>query len=162
MHYHFAMDALQRSLLQLTTLLPGTSRRWHKLLDARLLDFQIGSASVVPLVMLARSGGGLNQAALAERVGVVGPALVRTLDTLDDLGLVRREADPEDRRAKRLHLTEAGTALVERLEARLLKVRNEVFAGIGVQEIQAALHVHQALITALQANAAAAAAGHTP
>ncbi len=151
------MNTLQRSLVQLTTLLPSTSRRWHKLLDARLLDFQIGSAAVVPLVILGRSGGGLNQAALAERAGVVGPALVRTLDTLNDLGLVRREADPEDRRAKRLRLTEAGTTLVERLEARLQEVRNEVFAGISVQEIQAALRVHQALIAALQAGAAVAA-----
>jgi len=149
------MDALQNSLVQLTTLLPATSRRWLKLLDARLGDFEIGSAAVVPLVIIARSGGRLNQAALAERVGVVGPALVRTLDALADLDLVHREVDADDRRSKRLRLTEAGAALVARLEARLVEIRAEVFAGIPAQDVEAALRVHQALLDSLQASSSA-------
>jgi len=46
--------------------------------------------------------------ALAQRLGVGKPAIVRAIDTLQDVGLVERRPDPADRRNIFLVGTEAG------------------------------------------------------
>ena len=49
---------------------------------------------------------------LAARIGTSAPTASRTVDTLDELGLVARGPDPDDRRAVRLELTRTGRTLV--------------------------------------------------
>jgi DNA-binding MarR family transcriptional regulator len=46
--------------------------------------------------------------ALAQRLGVGKPAIVRAIDTLQDVGLVERRPDPSDRRNIFVVGTEAG------------------------------------------------------
>ena len=48
--------------------------------------------------------------ALAQRLGVGKPAIVRAIDTLQDVGLVERRPDPADRRNIFVVGTEAGAA----------------------------------------------------
>ncbi|GAA0919659.1 MarR family transcriptional regulator [Luteibacter anthropi] len=139
------MKPRDKLYMRLTTLVPATSRRWMRLVDLRLGDMDITSASVVPLIFISRSKGGINQVTLAEQVGVVGPTLVRTLDKLVELGLVVRENDPDDRRAKTLWLTERGQELADVLEARLIAVRREVFDRLPPEDIEAAVRVLQTL-----------------
>jgi len=55
---------------------------------------------------------------LAARIGTSAPTASRTVDSLDDLGLVARETDPADRRAVRIELTPAGRRLVDERKAR--------------------------------------------
>jgi DNA-binding MarR family transcriptional regulator len=55
---------------------------------------------------------------LAARIGTSAPTASRTVDILDDLGLVARETDPGDRRAVRIELTPAGRGLVDERKAR--------------------------------------------
>lgn len=139
------MKPRDKLYMRLTTLVPATSRRWTRLVNLRLGDMDITSASVVPLIFISRSKGGINQVTLAEQVGVVGPTLVRTLDKLVELGLVVRENDPDDRRAKTLWLTERGQELADVLEARLIAVRREVFDRLPPEDIEAAVRVLQTL-----------------
>lgn len=47
---------------------------------------------------------------LAEMAGVTRATMTGLIDTLEKDGLVRREADPADRRAMLVHLTESGLA----------------------------------------------------
>ena len=59
--------------------------------------------------------------ALAESMRVSLPAMSRAIDGLYERGLVDRQEDPQDRRMKRVRLTEAGraiTQLAERVAAR--------------------------------------------
>ncbi|SKB26855.1 MULTISPECIES: MarR family transcriptional regulator [Rhodanobacteraceae] len=135
--------------MQFTTLLPSTSRRWLRLLFARIPDFDITPAGVVPLILVGRAGGGIAQIALAEQLGVVEPSLVRTLARLDEQGLLRREPDPNDRRVRTLWLTDVGEAMVEGLEKRLVEIRAELFEGISTDDLKAALRVHEALVDRL-------------
>jgi MarR family transcriptional regulator for hemolysin len=101
------------------------------------------------MLLVGRSGGGINQVTLADQIGVTGPSLVRTLDKLVELGLVRRESDPADRRAKTLWLTEAGEAMAVQMEARMVQMRREILAAVPEEDVRAALRVHQALNAAL-------------
>jgi DNA-binding MarR family transcriptional regulator len=51
---------------------------------------------------------GLSQAALTASMGLSKQAVQQLLDQLEDAGVLRREADPADRRARRVILTELG------------------------------------------------------
>ncbi len=52
-------------------------------------------------------------ASLAEEAGVTRATMTGLIDTLERDGLVAREADPNDRRAVRVRLTESGQSFVE-------------------------------------------------
>ena len=59
--------------------------------------------------VLAHLGpSGLSQTTLTARMGLSKQAVQQLVDQLEADGVVRREADPEDRRAKRVLLTELG------------------------------------------------------
>ncbi|WP_052697760.1 MarR family winged helix-turn-helix transcriptional regulator [Luteibacter yeojuensis] len=143
------MTPLDRLQMQLTTTAMASSRRFLRMLDVRLGDFEVTSATLIPMLLVGRSGGGINQVTLAGQIGVTGPSLVRTLDKLVELGLVRRECDPADRRAKTLWLTPAGEELALQLEARMVQMRREILAEVSEDDVRAALRVHQALNAAM-------------
>ncbi|HEU5271055.1 MAG TPA: MarR family winged helix-turn-helix transcriptional regulator [Jatrophihabitans sp.] len=52
---------------------------------------------------------------IAAAIGVEGPTLTHHLNRLEDQGLVRRSRDPDNRRAHRVALTEAGDAAFGRM-----------------------------------------------
>src|SRR5438552_10641246 len=58
---------------------------------------------------------GITQQDLSERLLVTKGNTCGLLDRLEALGLVERQDDPEDRRAHRLYLTEAGNQLAEKV-----------------------------------------------
>lgn len=58
---------------------------------------------------------GINQATLADRLDIQPITLARLLDRLEEMELVRREADPNDRRAFRLFLTKKAQPLIDRM-----------------------------------------------
>ena len=60
--------------------------------------------------------------------------LSRALDALEADGLVRRAADPEDSRATRVSITEAGRAAFETLWPTMRHSYNRMFAGIDAAE----------------------------
>jgi DNA-binding MarR family transcriptional regulator len=72
----------------------------------------------IALIELADAGGPLRLNDLAARIGTSAPTASRTVDALDELGLVERGPDPDDRRAVRLDLTASGRALVAGRKAR--------------------------------------------
>ncbi|MGH7589344.1 MAG: MarR family winged helix-turn-helix transcriptional regulator [Gemmatimonadota bacterium] len=67
------------------------------------------------IVMKLHFQGPLSQQELATRIDIEPSTLVGTLDIMEREELASREADPEDRRAHLVRLTEAGEALVPRL-----------------------------------------------
>ncbi len=67
-------------------------------------------------ILKLAGAGGERSARLAERLAVAKPTLTAIADSLVAAGLARRETEPGDRRVVRLHLTEAGTAAVQRAD----------------------------------------------
>lgn len=120
-----------------------------RLVEHALSHHEISSACAIPLVLIGRSGGGIHQVALAEQVGVMGPSMVRLLDRLCEAGLVRREQDTTDRRAKTLWLTTRGEALARELEQRLKRLRQEVLGDLPESDLRAALRVQEHLTAAI-------------
>jgi MarR family transcriptional regulator for hemolysin len=118
-----------------------TARQWRRAVDQRLQQFGLTEATWLPMLHLARAPAPMRQKDLAASLALDGSTVVRLLDELQSAGLIDRRADAGDRRAKAIHLTEAGRALVDRLEAVSREVRQETLAGLGDAEIEAAARV---------------------
>lgn len=117
------------------------ARAYRSVADHALSDLDLSQATAWPIVMIGRLGEGVRQGTLAEALGIEGPTLVRVLDQLVASGLMLRQEDPTDRRAKTLHLTESGRALREKVETVLKHVRREVFGGVPDADVAAFLRV---------------------
>ena len=63
-------------------------------------------------VMANIDAGGTRLSALAERAGITKPSMVELVDELESKGYVRREPDPDDRRAKLIVPTEVGMGVI--------------------------------------------------
>jgi DNA-binding MarR family transcriptional regulator len=96
------------------TLLAQVSRLLRRSFDERAREIGVTRPQwqVLSLLMLH---GGSNQGALAEMLEVEPITLGRMIDRLQEAGLAERRADPADRRAWRIFLTDKGEGLVERL-----------------------------------------------
>lgn len=77
---------------------------------------------------------GVNQATLADLVGVEPITICRMVDRLEALGLVERRPDPTDRRARLIHMTEAARPGIERMRGVAQSLFNEALEGISPEE----------------------------
>lgn len=75
-----------------------------------------------------------SQAALATRVGIDPAGTSRALDELDDLGLVKRQRDPVDRRRVTLNLTAKGVRWYERVRPRVMGAIAPLFEPLKREE----------------------------
>ena len=69
-------------------------------------------------------------------VDIEQPSLVRTLDQLEEKGLISRQTCASDRRAKRIKLTEKAEPLISEMEAVINKTRAEILHGISAEELE--------------------------
>ncbi|MBX6745863.1 MAG: MarR family transcriptional regulator [Acetobacteraceae bacterium] len=116
-------------------------RAWRRAADEALARYGLSQATAWPLVQAARHGEGIRQGALAALLGIEGPSLVRTLDHLCAAGLVLRQEDPADRRARTIHLTEAGHVQAARAETVLAGLRARLLRGVSPADLEAAFRV---------------------
>lgn len=132
-------------LMTITTLLGVLQRSFRGTADRAVGPLGISQASAWALVIIGRQGDGARQGVVADLLGVEGPSLIRTLDQLVGAGLVERRDDPNDRRARTLHLTPAGLSIQEKVETTLHVLRAELFKGVTESDIDACLRVFSTL-----------------
>jgi MarR family transcriptional regulator for hemolysin len=92
----------------------------------------------------------VSQAALASHVHLEGATITHHIDRLEAAGLVRRRIDPDDRRARRLELTRAGSELHDQLLAAVTALEHTALRGLGAEDREA-LRRH---LTTIQSNLA--------
>ncbi|WP_313621859.1 MarR family winged helix-turn-helix transcriptional regulator [Achromobacter sp.] len=136
-------------LMATTANLMVLSRAYRGAADKALADYGLSQATAWPVILAGRLGDGVRQGALAEALGVEGPSLVRVLDQLVAAGLMERREDPHDRRARTLHLTEAGHALRAQVEDVLVELRRRIFQGVSESDLEACLRVFESLKVSL-------------
>jgi MarR family transcriptional regulator for hemolysin len=78
---------------------------------------------------------GLRQAELADMLDIEPITLSRTIDRLEEAGLVERAADPTDRRAWRLHVTAKAQPIVKKLRAIVDEMTTEALAGVDSKDV---------------------------
>jgi MarR family transcriptional regulator for hemolysin len=80
--------------------------------------------------------GATRQNLLAERIGVEAMTVSASLDRLEALGLIERQADSADRRAKLVHVTAAGEAMLESIQPIAAGLRAEAAKGVSPADWQ--------------------------
>lgn len=129
-----------------TTRLLGVLQRSYKAAaDRSVAHLGVSQALAWPLLMIGRHGNGMRQGAVAELLGIEGPSLVRSLDLLVSAGLVERQEDGADRRAKTLHLTPDGDDKQAQIEEALHQLRATLFEGVSDDDLSACLRVFATL-----------------
>ena len=114
------------------------SRLMRRAFDERARGIGVTRPQWQVLSILARHEG-INQGGLAELLDVEPITLCRMVDRLQDAGMVERRADPSDRRAWRLFLTERANGLLGELRPLAMNLFDEAMTGLSVPE-RDALH----------------------
>lgn len=98
----------------------------------------LGPDTLTPARMTALSmigtGKGINQSALAERLGITRASMVKVIDSLQDLGLILREEVPGDRRSYALVLTPKGRQELKRYARKVAEIEKAYSARLTPAE----------------------------
>ncbi len=114
-------------------LLADNSRLARRAFDERVRAEGVTGPQARLLLTLDRVPGE-NQGHYAELLDVEPITLCRMVDRLEDAGLVERQADPDDRRARRLHLTAKSREKLTRLRERLEAMVEEMLTGLSAAD----------------------------
>jgi DNA-binding MarR family transcriptional regulator len=112
--------------------------RWQRDVAAALKPLDLTHVQFVLLACtwwLQRNGGPPNQVTLAAQAGTDIKMTSQVLSTLEVKGLVRREADPGDARAKLVRVTPRGARLAPRAIAVVEAVDAEFFRDAQGDEV---------------------------
>jgi DNA-binding MarR family transcriptional regulator len=77
------------------------------------------------------------QLAMAHRLGIDRTVMTYLLDDLESAGLVERQPDPTDRRARRIQVTGSGRRLLEERAERLKGAEDDVLAALDPTDREA-------------------------
>lgn len=103
-------------------------RVWRALIDHRLKPLELTQTHWVTLHNIHQLPPEQSQIQLAKAIGIEQPSLVRTLDQLEEKGLISRQTCASDRRAKRIKLTEKAEPLINEMEEVIGKTRDEILS----------------------------------
>lgn len=121
---------MQNNIAFLTS---DVSRLLRKRFDVVSRRFGVTGPQWRMLAALRRTPG-INQGALAHWLEVEAITAGRMIDRLEKAGMVERRADPNDRRAWRLFLTDAATPLLDELFTCATDVFEEAQQGFSAEE----------------------------
>lgn len=114
-------------------LVMALGRRVREQTDAELKDDGLSLRHVSALGHLARRPG-LSYSELARRAGITVQSMQATLLQLEELGAVERRTEPGRGRTAQLHVTEAGTVLLDRARAVVRAADARLLAGTDAEQ----------------------------
>lgn len=114
-------------------LISDVARLMRTTYDRRVRELGLTRSQWWVLTLLFRNDG-VTQSELAELLEIERPTLGRLLDRLEAKGWVRREHDSRDRRAWRVHLTDAVEPAMRKLRKVASELRSDALAGLSAQE----------------------------
>lgn len=111
-------------------------RIWRALIDHRLKPLKLTQTHWITLHNIYQLPPEQSQIQLAKAIGIEQPSLVRTLDQLEEKGLVMRHVCINDRRAKRITLTKTAQPIINQVNYVINNTKKEIFTGINHEDIQ--------------------------
>lgn len=132
-----AKDKIKPGQFRLGFLVHDVSRLRRTVVDKALKPLGITRSQWWVLANLSRHDGeGMMQTELAKVLDIGKVALGGLLDRLEANGYVERKADPIDRRAKRVEMTDEGSKLLADIELRAVTLNREMMADVTPAEIR--------------------------
>jgi DNA-binding MarR family transcriptional regulator len=123
--------------VQLADLLHRLTKRLRRAQAERLSPLGLTPAQERALRMITRGGEPPRMTELADHLGIVPRSVTTVVDALEEAGLVRREIDPHNRRAIRLHLTDRGIAVRDDMREARRHAAEDLFAPLTAEDRKA-------------------------
>jgi DNA-binding MarR family transcriptional regulator len=125
-------------------LVHDVSRMRRTLFDQAVKNLGITRAQWWALANLSREGEGITQSQLAQALDVGKVTIGGLLDRLEAAGYIVRKADRDDRRLKRVFITERGYGIMDEMASIGRQLNSVVMKGISIDQIHLAEEVlHQ-------------------
>ena len=115
---------------QLADAVQQLARRLRHGAQHRLAPLGLTPGQGRALSTLNRAGGPLRMAELAEALRVVPRSATGVVEGLEELGLVRRQTDPADRRSVLVSLTDVGRGTLDELAEARRQTAEELFGAL--------------------------------
>lgn len=139
----------------LTRVLSLSSRRWGAYVENRMMAV---TGETRPrwqtLFVLSVATPPVTTSLLSNRLAIQWPPLIRTLNSLEADGLIRRTPNPHDKRSRYIEITPAGLAVVDMVQPALAEIRASVFKDLSDEDMGHAARVLQMILVGV-ANAEA-------
>jgi DNA-binding MarR family transcriptional regulator len=123
--------------LRLGYLIHDVSRLRRMMFDRALAPLGITRSQWWVLAFISRKDG-LPQTQLANELDVGKVAVGNLIDRLESSGFVLRQADPVDRRIKRVYVTKQARGFLEKLRKETDKFNSKIVDGIDRKKLEAA------------------------
>jgi DNA-binding MarR family transcriptional regulator len=111
-------------------------RRCSQIGVAIFLEETAGSdltpAQFCALVLIADEPG-MDQTRLMELAALDRSSVTNTVERLEKRGLIKRKVDPNDRRARRLYLTDKGSKLLNDVQDSARRTQQRILAPLGAK-----------------------------
>lgn len=132
---------------RLTRILSLSARRWGTHVENRMMAATGQSRSRwQTLFVLSVATPPITTSLLSARLAIQWPPLIRTLNSLEADGLIRRVENPTDKRSRYIEITAAGRAVVEQVQPILSDIRTKVFVNLSMQEMELATRVLEMVV----------------
>ncbi|WP_068076664.1 MarR family winged helix-turn-helix transcriptional regulator [Novosphingobium lentum] len=132
-------DAPVASQFRLGFLIHDVSRLRRTVIDKALKPLGITRSQWWVLSNLSRnSAHEMMQTELANVLDIGKVALGGLLDRLEASGYIERKADPADRRAKRIVMTQLGEEVLERMQAQGAELNRDTLRDVTPEEVKIA------------------------
>lgn len=118
----------------LGVLLTESARLLRRRFDQKARVFGLTRAQWDVLKLLYHNEG-INQAGLADLLEVEPITLCRQIDRMEEAGWVERRADPGDRRARLLHMTDKSCQVMAQARAIAEELYTEALAGLRPEQV---------------------------
>ena len=125
------MDKIEQTSLGF--LLLDAARVLRRRFERESRDIPMTTAQLQIVVRL-KLHDGMTQTELASLLDIEPMTLSRHIDRMETAGLVERRACPNDRRARRIYVTDKARALIEPMRARADAVYEEAQTGLTPEE----------------------------
>ncbi|MDR0674287.1 MAG: MarR family transcriptional regulator [Zoogloeaceae bacterium] len=138
---------MQQQHFTFSRLMHRTSILWRAHLDVRLRAWDINmTAWQILLWLVQQEEVRYNQYTLASRLGIETSHLVRLLDRMERRDLLKREADLQDRRQNHVIITPKGSALLDEVEAEIVRLHETILADISEDSQENAIRLLEQIV----------------
>ena len=111
-----------------------THRSFRRIMKDRIEPYGITVAMWTQLWELWHQDG-LTQSEIARRIMLEKPSVNATIAKMEALGIIERKTDPNDRRERRVYLTDKGRALRDPLISMTAQINAEVLNDLNDAEV---------------------------
>jgi DNA-binding MarR family transcriptional regulator len=129
---------------------------WHaiaRMYNQQAAKFDADASMAMGFVLLnINTEEGTQATKIAPLMGLESRSLTRLLKTMEEKGLIYREADKVDKRSVRIRLTRKGKSNKEKARDKVLRFNEVVRNHVSEQDLEIFFHVSQTIIQLIEKN----------